>query len=56
MFVEGMETTFDEPALLASIEHGDFHIDIDLGLGDGAATIVTSDLTPEYVVFNGQRS
>jgi glutamate N-acetyltransferase/amino-acid N-acetyltransferase len=56
VFESGMGTAFDEPALLASIEHGDFHIDIDLGLGDGVATIVTTDLTPEYVVFNGERS
>jgi glutamate N-acetyltransferase/amino-acid N-acetyltransferase len=52
----GMGTAFDEAALLASIEHGDFHIDIDLGHGNGVATIVTTDLTPEYVIFNGERS
>ena len=56
VFADGMGTAFDEPALLASIEQGDFHIDIDLGLGDGVASIVTTDLTPEYVVFNGERS
>lgn len=56
VFAGGMGVPFDEPALLASIEHGDFHIDIDLGLGDGTALIVTTDLTPEYVVFNGERS
>jgi glutamate N-acetyltransferase/amino-acid N-acetyltransferase len=56
VFEGGMGTVFDEPALLASIEHGDFHIDIDLGLGDGVASIVTTDLTPEYVIFNGERS
>ncbi len=56
VFEGGMGTAFDEPALLASIEHGDFHIDIDLGLGNGVASIVTTDLTPEYVAFNGERS
>lgn len=56
VFKDGMGTTFDEPALLGAIAHGDFHIDIDLGLGEGVAAIVTTDLTPEYVVFNGERS
>jgi glutamate N-acetyltransferase/amino-acid N-acetyltransferase len=56
VFEGGMGTEFDEVSLLASIEAGDFHIDIDLGLGGGIASIVTTDLTPEYVAFNGERS
>jgi glutamate N-acetyltransferase/amino-acid N-acetyltransferase len=56
VFNGGIGTAFDEPALLDSIDHGDFHIDIDLGLGDGTASIVTTDLTPQYVAFNGERS
>jgi N-acetylglutamate synthase/N-acetylornithine aminotransferase len=27
-----------------------------VGGGDGAAEIVTTDLTPDYVRFNGERS
>jgi glutamate N-acetyltransferase/amino-acid N-acetyltransferase len=56
VFKDGMGTVFDEPTLLASMEQGDFHIGLDLGVGDGVASIVTTDLTPEYVVFNGERS
>ena len=56
VYADGMGTEFDEASLLASIEHGDFHIDMDLGMGDGVARIVTTDLTPEYVTFNGERS
>jgi N-acetylglutamate synthase/N-acetylornithine aminotransferase len=51
-----MQTGYDEPALLLSLETGDFSLTIDLGVGSGRAHIVTTDLTPEYVVFNGERS
>jgi glutamate N-acetyltransferase/amino-acid N-acetyltransferase len=56
VFRNGMQTSYDENELLASIETGDFAISIDLGDGPGCARIVTTDLTPEYVVFNGERS
>jgi glutamate N-acetyltransferase/amino-acid N-acetyltransferase len=56
VFTNGMVTGYDETSLLASIENGDFGIMIDLGNGPGRADIVTTDLTPEYVVFNGERS
>ena len=56
VFSGGMQTRFDEPALLRAIDEGDFAITIDLGAGDGRARIVTTDLTPEYVAFNGSRS
>ena len=56
VFSNGMGTSYDEMSLLASIETGDFSITIDLGKGQGRADIVTTDLTPEYVVFNGERS
>ncbi len=56
VFTHGMVTSYDEVSLLASIEIGDFGITIDLGNGQGRADIVTTDLTPDYVVFNGERS
>lgn len=56
VFSNGMGTSYDEISMLASIETGDFGITIDLGSGQGSANIVTTDLTPEYVVFNGERS
>ncbi|MGH8923881.1 MAG: bifunctional glutamate N-acetyltransferase/amino-acid acetyltransferase ArgJ [Acidimicrobiia bacterium] len=35
---------------------GDFAVQVDLGTGTGRAEVVTTDLTPEYVQFNGERS
>ncbi|MGQ0849895.1 MAG: bifunctional glutamate N-acetyltransferase/amino-acid acetyltransferase ArgJ [Actinomycetota bacterium] len=35
---------------------GDFTIDVRLGRGPGEAEIITTDLTPDYVRFNGGRS
>jgi glutamate N-acetyltransferase/amino-acid N-acetyltransferase len=56
VFEEGMGVRFDEPAVLEIIEVGDFSVAIDVGAGDGRARVVTTDLTPEYVAFNGERS
>jgi glutamate N-acetyltransferase/amino-acid N-acetyltransferase len=52
----GVATEFDEPALVASIADGDFDVAISVGGGDGRATVLTTDLTPDYVRFNGERS
>ena len=52
---EGVGVEFDEEALAERLDQ-DFIVDIDVGIGTGAATIVTTDLTPDYVVFNGERS
>jgi glutamate N-acetyltransferase/amino-acid N-acetyltransferase len=35
---------------------GDFTLSIRIGSGPGEAKVVTTDLTPDYVVFNGERS
>lgn len=35
---------------------GDFVVDIRVGEGRGRAEIITTDLTPDYVRFNGERS
>jgi glutamate N-acetyltransferase/amino-acid N-acetyltransferase len=56
VFTRGMRTGYDEPTLLRTLETGDFSVTISLGDGPGNAHIVTTDLTPEYVVFNGERS
>ncbi len=52
----GVAVGHDEEALLAALETGDFTVDLTVGGGPGRATIVTTDLTPEYVRFNGERS
>jgi glutamate N-acetyltransferase/amino-acid N-acetyltransferase len=52
----GVAVEFDEPALLARLAHGDVSVTISIGTGSGAATILTTDLTPDYVRLNGERS
>lgn len=52
----GVQVDYDESSLLVRLKDGDFEIDITVGGGEGAATIVTTDLTPAYVMFNGERS
>jgi glutamate N-acetyltransferase/amino-acid N-acetyltransferase len=49
VFVEGAPTG-DEPALA----NGSCTIEIDLGLGDGAATYLTTDLSYDYVKINAE--
>jgi glutamate N-acetyltransferase / amino-acid N-acetyltransferase len=49
VFVEGAPTG-DEPALA----NGSCAIEIDLGLGDGAATYLTTDLSYDYVRINAE--
>ena len=56
VFSAGVPVDYDEAGLLEDIESGDFTVTIDLDGGRGAAHIVTTDLTPEYVIFNGERS
>ena len=56
VFTGGMQAVYSDEALLAGLETGDFGISVSLGDGSGTAHIVTTDLTPEYVIFNGERS
>ncbi len=56
VFRNGVGSEYDEAALLARCEEGDLVIDISMGDGPARASVVTTDLTPEYVVFNGERS
>ena len=56
VFADGVEARFDEDALLAACVEGDLEVTVTIGDGPGSAHILTTDLTPEYVVFNGERS
>ena len=51
----GCAFPFDDQKL-AKLLTADFVIDVAVGEGEGAAEIVTTDLTPDYVRFNGERS
>ncbi len=51
----GVGVGVDEDQLSARLE-GDFDLTIRIGGGPGEARVVTTDLTPDYVVFNGERS
>lgn len=52
---QGSAHPFDDQKL-AKLLTSDFVIDVAVGEGNGAAEIVTTDLTPDYVRFNGERS
>jgi len=52
----GGEAPFDRDSLLADLAEGEIIVDIVVGHGPGSASIVTTDLTPEYVTFNGEPS
>lgn len=52
----GRGVAYDEAALLADCASGDLKVDVTVGSGPGTASVVTTDLTPDYVVFNGERS
>jgi glutamate N-acetyltransferase / amino-acid N-acetyltransferase len=47
------DTSYDEEAVSALMREPDITIRVDLGLGKGAATVYTCDLTKEYVAING---
>lgn len=51
----GCAFPFDDQEL-AKLLTADFAIDVVVGGGEGSAEIVTTDLTPDYVRFNGERS
>lgn len=51
----GMFTGTDLAAVEALLK-GDFDIDVSVGDGPGAADILTCDLTPGYVTYNGEPS
>lgn len=51
----GVAVPYDEEDLFRKLE-GDFTVEMTVGDGPGRAVILTNDLTPEYAVFNGERS
>lgn len=53
--VNGSAAGADDEAV-ASLLTGDFTVDVSVGDGPGQVTVVTTDLTPEYVHFNSERS
>jgi len=52
----GREISYDRPALVSDMAEGEIEVAISVGAGPGRAVIVTTDLTPEYVRFNGEPS
>ncbi len=52
---KGAGVPFDEDAVSEAME-GDFGVTMCVGGGPGTARVFTTDLTPEYVMFNGERS
>lgn len=52
LLANGLPTGFDEAAAAAILADDAFRVRLDLGLGDGAATVWTGDLTEEYVRIN----
>lgn len=54
VYRHGAPLPFDEAALSHGLAQDEVRIEIDLGLGDGAATAWGCDLTPEYVRINSE--
>lgn len=51
----GVMVAVDEDEVASRLT-GNFAVTISVGDGPGSAEVVTTDLTPDYVVFNGERS
>lgn len=52
----GVAVEHDNRTLHESIATGDFTVTMTIGTGPGRATVITTDLTPEYVTFNAEYS
>lgn len=52
---EGVAARFDDAELSGRLA-GDFTMSVHVGTGPGHAVVTTTDLTPDYVIFNGERS
>ena len=52
----GVAVEHDAEVVLALMESGDLAVAVDIGNGPGRAVVLTTDLTPEYVFLNGERS
>ncbi|NND02746.1 MAG: bifunctional glutamate N-acetyltransferase/amino-acid acetyltransferase ArgJ [Acidimicrobiia bacterium] len=53
---DGVGVPHDEDALAETMAAGDFSVHLKVGDGPGEAHVLTTDLTPDYVRFNGERS
>ena len=51
---DGRGLPLDEPAMREALSVGEIPIEIDLRLGDGAATVWTCDMSHEYVTVNAE--
>lgn len=51
----GQAVPYDAEGLFPKLE-GDFTVEMTVGAGPGRAVVLTNDLTPEYAIFNGERS
>jgi len=54
--VGGEPVAFDEAELVGRLAAGNFEVSVRVGDGNGRATVLTTDLTPDYVRFNAERS
>lgn len=54
--IGGVAVPFDVDSLRTKMGEERLVVDIEVGVGPGRAEIVTTDLTPQYVVFNGEPS
>ena len=54
VYANGVGVAFDEEALRDVMAQHDIVIDIDMGDGDGEATVWTCDFSYEYVKINGE--
>jgi glutamate N-acetyltransferase/amino-acid N-acetyltransferase len=52
----GVGVAHDGQALHEEIAEGNFSVTLTIGSGPGDATVITTDLTPEYVTFNAEYS
>ncbi|MEX0868832.1 MAG: bifunctional glutamate N-acetyltransferase/amino-acid acetyltransferase ArgJ [Nitriliruptoraceae bacterium] len=50
----GVARDFDRSAAAAAMAASEVSIDVEVGMGPGSATVLTCDLTPEYVRFNAE--
>lgn len=52
----GVAVDYDRGELSRLMAKGDLDVDVVVGAGPGRAVVLTNDLTPEYVRFNGEPS
>lgn len=52
---DGVDAGADHDAIAEKLD-GDFTVTVTVGSGPGSCALLTTDLTPEYVIFNGERS